>query len=487
MPLPVRPPSDPNEEPQARTASLPEALPAEDSLALPEIDFSSFGAAERDPEEAPAALPQFDEAELGLPELSFDELSSAAPEPVAEPLSVPEEENFSEDDFEALFDEPQETPASVEEPSSENEWEDFDVPEVAPLPEVASASPQGEEDFDWDDFEIDEAAPPAPVESQEKSIEQEIDDLFGDDFDSEPPAALPAPEQDWEALPAPEAPAPLPLPEPEESWDDFEIDEAPSAQKIDDDMLNELFADEESEFDDSPPRREEAAPAPKEESWDEDFDAFMEDLDKEPAPDEEPQGEEEYVSTFDQPEEEEIEPEEALKPLKKSDKGKKKPKKGKGKKGPSKLLQRLASIPLLGLLFKPLLLLGSLGSLILALVPVVGLLVILLFVVNGSVPGGNSVTGPDGAAASISDFSYSEGNVTAVVTNSGEVVANVVPELTVWSYNPFAGGSLLAFDKVATCTGEEISVDIDAEATASVACEAPAGGLMTRYSGTISF
>ena len=432
MPLPIRPLSEPSSGEPAESKLPSPPAPVDESSALPSLDFG-------DPveEEAEEGLP-------GLPALEDDLYSGGLP-PMEETSNPPRdfsledlpplpEEELSDDEFDDLFNDFEDTEATPNPPPA--------APPAPPaLPEPTSVDDDEFEDMDFDSlFDEEEEDTQAPLPPA--SIE-------------EPPGAE-NDEDDW-------------------GFDDLEdSSERPKDEKFDDSLFEEEDtsalpavenAEDEIESNDS------------EDSWDNEFDKFMEEDDES-----EPEASEN--------EDEEI-PEDALAPLKKEGKGKKKPK-GRGKsKGGAKaqnpILRSLAAIPILGLLFKPLLKLGSIGVAILGLIPLLIIPLVIFLIASNSVPGGNSIVGPDNAAASVADFSISGDKATATVTNSGEVVADVTTTFTVWSYNPFGGGSIFAFDEVGSCTADEVSVDIDASVTVTATCEPPAGGLMTKLSGSISY
>lgn len=433
MPLPIRPLSEPSSGEPAESKLPSSPAPVDESSALPSLDFG-------DPvEEAEEGLP-------GLPALEDDFYSGELP-PMEENSNpsrdfsledlppLPEEE-LSDDEFDDLFNDFEDTEATPPPPPA--------APPAPPaLPEPTSVDDDEFEDMDFDSL-FNEEEENAQVPLPPASIEEPVESGAEDD------------EDDW-------------------GFDDLEdSSERPKDEEFDDILFEE---EETSALPAMGNSEEEKVADDPEDSWDTEFDKFMEEDDES-----EPEASEN--------EDEEI-PEDALAPLKKEGKGKKRPK-GRGKsKGGAKaqnpILRSLAAIPILGLLFKPLLKLGSIGVAILGLIPLLIIPLVIFLIASNSVPGGNSITGPDSAAASVADFSLSGDKATATVTNSGEVVADVTTTFTVWSYNPFGGGSIFAFDEVASCTADEVSVDIDASVTVAATCEPPAAGLMTKLSGSISY
>lgn len=434
MPLPIRPLSEPSSGEPAESKTVSPPAPVDDSMALPSLDFGGFE--EPETEEELPGLPALDDDLYsgGLPPME----QSSAPAPTPQ-LDLPElpEDDLSDDEFDDLF----------------NDFEETVTPPPAlpvPAPTPPPLPPQSSEDDEFDDMDFDE--------------------LFNEEDSAEDEAPLPA----QSAEPALEADAE----DDEDDWGFDDLEENSQKAQIDDfdDALFEEDADALPTMESSVKEQateEDASP----DSWEAEFEKFMDEDDEE---DLEPKPSED--------EEEEI-PDDVLAPLKKEGKGKKKPKrkaKG-GAKSQNPILRGLAAIPILGLIFRPLLKLGSIGVAILGLLPLLIIPLIIFLIAFNSVPGGNSITGADSAAASVSDFTLSDGQATATVTNSGEVVADVTTTFTVWSYNPLGGGSIFAFDEVGSCTADEVSVDIDASVPVTATCDTPAGGLMTKLSGSISY
>lgn len=433
MPLPIRPLRDPSDGEPPKSKRTTPAAPIDESLALPALDFDSFGAGE-----AEDSLP-------GLPDLEPLGQTYSTPQLPPEPskaeasLEIPIEEleedtalELSDDEFDSLF----------------NEFEDKNsaTTTLDPIPAPPVTTPPLEED---------------PID------ELDFESFFNENGESS---------EDSIPLPAP-APPIEENDEDEDDWDNlFEEGKGNSPATVNEDslLLDEPFEEEEDQI-----LPEEAPEEAAAESWEAEFDKFME---------EEGEGSSESEAEESSEEEADI-PEDALAPLKKG--GKKKPKaKGKGKRGgkaPNPILRNLAAIPILGILFKPLLMLGSFGVFILGLIPLLAIPVVIFLIASNSVPGGNTVTGPDNSEASISNFSFSDGKANGTVTNSGEVIADVTANFTIWSYNPFGGGSFFAFDKVGSCGPTEASVDIDASAPVSATCDSSPAGLFTKASGSLSY
>lgn len=323
-------------------------------------------------------------------------------------------------------------------------------------------------------FDPPDSEPALPVVAQSNSADtvqspasnpsetmENFDELFEaeEEFSNEPVDHEPLEDDDWDSLlieePMPSEPPPV----------------------VNDSFFDELF-DEELEFEQTSPAREESEPALESDvelSWDE---KFLEELERD--------SEQEQQST-------ETHHEESLTALKKKPsekagkKSKTKPGAHRKEKTPNAFVRNLTALPLVGGAFKALFKLGALGVILLSLIPVVALLAGLYFYLLSTVPSGNSITGPDGAQASLSSLQYSDGTASGLITNSGDVVATVTTTFSLWVYNPFGGGSLFAFDEVGSCEAQEIAVDIDSESTVSTPCELSAPGLLSRVSGEINF
>ncbi len=422
-----------------------------------------------------AALPPLNASEdFELPDLDFGE---ALPEPLPElPVELPSSlELPSQNELP--------TPEDVALPDTDLSLDDFFAEAAAPQGRASVA--QFTEDFE----ELPSVAPVAkPAVEPAPAIEDELPDMDFDALFDEPIEPAPAlPEDDWDNFDEPTPPpAPPELPEvaaapEEEDWGDFDslFDEPAEPEP----PVAEIALEEPEDFDgmfDEEPAPVEQAGTEELTDWSEDFDKFIED-DEEPATDE-LEEDPEYVSTFDQEEEQQ-------KPLKKNPKGKKSAPKGKGGFGKfsNGLVNKLGSIPVIGKLFRPLAAFAGLFTVVLMLLPLAAIPFIIYNIASSSVPGASGADGPDGAAATFSNFSYSNGEVTAELTNTGEVVANVIPTVSIWNYNPFGGGSLFGFDKVNTCEGEEAVADIDETVTVTLTCENTGSGISTKASGEVSF
>ncbi len=438
MPLPSRPlgadAPQPEKKEQVNAPVEELSLPDYEVLSLPDLDDSrndssaeefEFPALDFEPQEFNAS-DNPNQVEID-DQLALPDFEPSSNTPIAP------EEIVEDDDFDSLF----EDSAAIAPVAKEPEWDDE-------LPDAPEES--------WDQLlAVDDEPladlPPIPSPPAPKIVDDELSDLFEDDWDKEFTEAPVISEQQ------------------------------PSSAEMDDDDFDSFF----NEPIEKNPTEELVE---EKQNWGDEFEDYLKEIDAdEDAPTEE------YVSTFDAEEEGPASEEEGFKPLKKD--SKKKPAKRKKKSGFSNLadgiFRSLGSIPIIGFIFRPLAKIASFALALLALLPLLAIPVIVYFIAAAQVPGATIATGPDGGAVSFDNFSFSNGEARGVALNEGDVIANVTPELTVWTYNPFGGGSLFAFDKGETCTGDEISLDMDAEETISLACESGSSDLFTKVSGKLSF
>lgn len=216
------------------------------------------------------------------------------------------------------------------------------------------------------------------------------------------------------------------------------------------------------------------------------------------SPEEEPSSfeelpEETEEEVFEPPFEEEEIPEDLVpEPVRKGDKGKPKGKGGK-KRNPlvafvAGILTALSRIPILGLPFKLLVPLAGFITVLLCLLPLVLLPLIIFGIAGNGLVEESSAEGPDNSSVTLTDFSYVDGEAKALVTNTGDTVANVVVTFDVLRYAPtFNPASWWDYEKVATCEAEEISVEIDDSAEVSIPCEIDGSGVDVRVFAEAAF
>lgn len=207
------------------------------------------------------------------------------------------------------------------------------------------------------------------------------------------------------------------------------------------------------------------------------------------------ESEEDEFEDFVIPEdEEELNPDELVpEPIRKEGKDKTKKAPKEKKRNPivafvAAILTLLSRIPILGMLFKPLIPLAGFITILLFLLP----LVLLPFIIFGIAGKGlieeSSAEGPDNSLVALADFEYVDGNAQAMVTNKGETIANVVVTFDILSYAPtWDPSTWWDYKKVTTCTSEEISVEIDGNFLVSTPCEIDESGISVRVYAEAEF
>lgn len=342
-------------------------------------------------------------------------------------------------------------------------------PDVSPNANDAQEGSPNEDD-DWDSIlsDIDDDIYGVVAEEHRKSDAYDSPEPVRGDEELPEPESMPNVHDDiddWGDLDLPEERSPGASPTDsqipsEDDWDadDWgDLDENPDS----DDTLGD--------WDETP--RSEARP-----SWDDEPQKFPEVVEDEPSDDDE--------VTFDDEEEDEEYNDEEL------EEGESSPaplKKKGNSRGPHGVLGKLAGIPLLGLIFKPLLGLGKLVStLILVTVPLLIIALAIFLIALGTAPKPSGATGPDNSAVTIGDVTVDGETISAIVHNEGDVIANVTVELERWTYNPLGGGNIFKFEKQESCS-VDLVIDIDANETAQVTCPSEATGILVRGGAHASF
>jgi hypothetical protein len=396
------------------------------------------------PPATPAALPDY---EMSLPDLEDELPSLNAASPDKTPSSSGEADESDEmdeylkqldddsDEFDALFAStpPPQLPYEEDE---EDEEEDTD-----------------DDDGDWDSIEVEDDASIPVIEPVRPPSSEHVIEVDDDDFESFIDQAF---DDGVDLEDDDELEAPLSLP-------DAEVDD-------DDDWSDEELT---------------ASLAP--------VDAPLEDDDEKPEEDEEPEASSEApLEDEELPEEEEI-----AKPLSKKSTKPKSKSKGKGKnrspitKLSEGMFRALTLIPFIGRLFKPF------ERFARFFLPAIVVLLILAIPFGVYSFAGNAITNPpilkfpDGGSATIGKFKFDKGTqtATATVTNTGDVIADVTPVFTVWSYelglNPT---KWVAFQKLGECKGTPVSVPIDGVEEVSAKCAFESiEGITPKASGSLVY
>lgn len=137
-------------------------------------------------------------------------------------------------------------------------------------------------------------------------------------------------------------------------------------------------------------------------------------------------------------------------------------------------------LPFIGKLFKPLLAASKTLQKIATAMPIVLVILILILVNVFSVPRTyESEDLPDGAAVSISNFSYDGESATATITNTGETILDSIQaDFTVYSMQPSLNPKTWIIPQpAATCTSDPVSIDIESETEISISCPSNTGSL----------
>lgn len=145
----------------------------------------------------------------------------------------------------------------------------------------------------------------------------------------------------------------------------------------------------------------------------------------------------------------------------------------------------LTKIPFFGKFLKPLLEATKTLERVAMILPVVALIILLSLVNYFSVPGSFKTDLPDKGAASFQQFEYesSTNEAVGVIYNTGETIADVVPEFTVYTLQPgWNPLSWFMYKEAGKCEAAPVSVDIDDSQEVHATCQV-SGGLFPRVSG----
>lgn len=145
----------------------------------------------------------------------------------------------------------------------------------------------------------------------------------------------------------------------------------------------------------------------------------------------------------------------------------------------------LTKIPFFGKFLKPLLEATKTLERVAMILPLVALIILLSLVNYFSVPGSFKTDLPDKGAASFQQFEYesSTNEAVGVIYNTGETIADVVPEFTVYTLQPgWNPLSWFMYKEAGKCEAAPVSVDIDDSQEVHATCQV-SGGLFPRVSG----
>lgn len=149
------------------------------------------------------------------------------------------------------------------------------------------------------------------------------------------------------------------------------------------------------------------------------------------------------------------------------------------------VLGLLTKIPFFGKFLKPLLEATKTLERVAMILPLVALIILLSLVNYFSVPGSFKTDLPDKGAASFQQFEYesSTNEAVGVIYNTGETIADVVPEFTVYTLQPgWNPLSWFMYKEAGKCEAASVSVDIDDSQEVHATCQV-SGGLFPRVSG----
>lgn len=182
---------------------------------------------------------------------------------------------------------------------------------------------------------------------------------------------------------------------------------------------------------------------------------------------------------------------EALKSTSKKGKTKKRAKGNPISRLSEKLFAILAGTPIIGRLFKPFKRFAGFLLPVIILLLLLGIPFGLYTYAGNSIENPPALTFPDGGSAKIGSLKFDESSITAsgVIKNTGDVIAEVQPVFTVWTYqfsiNP---AQWVAYTKLGTCTGDFTTVDIDAKTDVSASCDFDSTtGITPKITGSLNY
>lgn len=365
-------------------------------------------------------------------------------------------------------------------------------PTSSPTP-ITSTPDEVEEDISLPDLDDDFALP----NLEDVADRVDLDELALPEIEAEPTSEAPDNQEsadsddlDWDDI---DFDTPLSIPEneledsSEDPLADFIIDEP--AETADDEVDDE-FEKLMSELDELEPELEETKEFNELPSDDESgLDKYLITEEVNDSEDDNSENETEVI--------EENLDELALAPLKKEKskkaKSKKKPKTGKSgyNKFATKIFSSLGKIPFIGKIFNPLIKVASVALTVLLLLPLLLIPLIVYNVAVNTVPNEAELLLPDNGSVIIANVNFDKSTQTAnaLITNTGDIIAEVTPEFTIWIYelglNPATWVKFSPFD---TCIGESTVVDIDTSVEVQVECsfdEIP--GIEARASAELAY
>jgi len=153
------------------------------------------------------------------------------------------------------------------------------------------------------------------------------------------------------------------------------------------------------------------------------------------------------------------------------------------------ILKILSSIPIIGMIFKPILSATEILKKIANFFPLLFTVGVLFAINYYIVPQKSTIELPDNGSGVIQNLSYDSNTnlVKGTIVNTGDVILEVTPTVTVYSLNPQLTSPLtwILSRESQTCVGETVSIDIDTEQQISIQCSDNTDGFWKRSAGVL--
>lgn len=152
------------------------------------------------------------------------------------------------------------------------------------------------------------------------------------------------------------------------------------------------------------------------------------------------------------------------------------------------ILGILSKLPLIGFIFKIALEATKVLRAIAQYIPLVFFIGALVAVSYFSVPRDSLIGLPDSGGATFAEFSYDSANnsVAGVITNTGDIIADVQPEFTVKTIQPGLNPvSWVIPQPTSSCVTESVRVDIDSTTKVTAKCSDAITGFIPRVTGEL--
>lgn len=152
------------------------------------------------------------------------------------------------------------------------------------------------------------------------------------------------------------------------------------------------------------------------------------------------------------------------------------------------ILGILSKLPLIGFVFKIALEATKVLRAIAQYIPLAFFIAALVAVSYFSVPRDSLIGLPDSGGATFSDFKYDASNnsVSGVITNTGDIIADVQPVFKVKTIQPNLNPvSWVIPENTSKCVTESVRVDIDSTTKVTAKCSEPLAGFIPRVTGEL--